>query len=139
MCDFSLEHYISRKAEKGDRLMLYRFPTTTIGTCRIGEGRCPTCLQPGTELAFERNIVLGNGVELLHQVAVFVKLDAAHSCVHRDAIETPDGMQYTLQNLQPGQALRVLQAPAEATVESIARELKLDEPKQDLYRGLQAM
>ena len=111
MCDFSLEHYVSRKAEKGDRLVLHRFPSTTTGLCRAGEHECPTCLQPGTELAFDRPIALCDGVELEHSVAKFVRLERP-SYAHRDGVETPDGQQYLLQDLARDQVLRVLQVPA---------------------------
>src|SRR6516162_8196006 len=77
MCDFSLESYKSRRAEKGDRLVTYRFPTGSVGMCRAGEHECPTCIQPGTELAFDRPIVLGIGArtELKHFTATFIRFE----------------------------------------------------------------
>jgi hypothetical protein len=134
MCDFSLEMYKSRRAEKGDTLTTYKFATGTIGMCQPGEVHCPTCLQPGTELAFDAPIRLTNGVELLHSTATFVQFECAvwertgGPMRHRDGIETPDNQRYLLQNLAPGQTLSVLQVPAEPTVESIAKELGLAEP-----------
>jgi hypothetical protein len=118
MCDFSLEHLISRKAERGDRLAVYRFSSGTVGVARAGDEACPTCLQPGTELAFDGPIVLDNGVELPHSVAKFTQFEVqiwartGGPMRHRDGIETPDGRRYSLQDLARDQELRVLQVPA---------------------------
>jgi len=136
MCDFSLESYKSRRAEKGDRLVTYRFPTGSVGMCRAGEHECPTCIQPGTELAFDHPIVLGIGArtELKYCTATFMQLehgerrplDVSRPMLwHRDGIETPDGEKYSLQTLAQHQTLTVLQVPAELTVEDMARELGL--------------
>jgi hypothetical protein len=139
MCDFSLESFVSRAAEKGDRLFLYRFSTTTIGMRRqYDHASCPTCVKPGTELGFDVPITLENGVVLRHSTATFVQLEVAHRCQHRDAIETPDGQQFLLQNLLPGQTLSVLQIPAERTQDEVWEALTAP-PKQDTYKALTEM
>ena len=146
MCDFSLEVFKSRRARKGDKLAVHRFLTHTVGMAQIGVKDCPTCLQPGTELAFDEPIRISHRgqlggdflVRLSYDTATFVQLDCDHwspkglPLRHRDAIETPDGSQYLLQSLKEGQTLTVLQVPAEQTVEDMAQEIGL-EPKRDAY------
>jgi hypothetical protein len=57
MCDYSLEHLVSRAAKVGDKLVTTRFGQgLTGGFCAMGEPNVAVCLQPGTELAFEREI-----------------------------------------------------------------------------------
>lgn len=57
MCDYSLEHLASRPAKVGDKLVSTKFKhSLTGGFCAVGEPTVAVCLQPGTELAFERDI-----------------------------------------------------------------------------------
>src|SRR5262249_37697811 len=59
MCDYSLEHLASRPAKVGDKLVTTGFHhSRTIGFCAVGAPNMAVCLQPGTELAFERDIEL---------------------------------------------------------------------------------
>lgn len=59
MCDYSLEHVTSRPAKVGDKLATTCFHRSpTVGFCSIAEPNVAVCLQPGTELAFEREIEL---------------------------------------------------------------------------------
>ena len=55
MCDYSLEHLALRPARVGDKLVTTCFHRSlTIGFCAVGAPNVAVCLQPGTELAFER-------------------------------------------------------------------------------------
>ena len=57
MCDYSLEHLASRPAKVGDKLVTTRFGYgLTGGFCAVGDPHVAVCVQPGTELAFEREI-----------------------------------------------------------------------------------
>ena len=63
MCDYSLEHVASRPAKVGDKLVTTKFSRSpTGGFCAIGEPNVAVCLQPGTELAFEREIETPSGL-----------------------------------------------------------------------------
>ena len=125
MCDFSLESYGSRKAEQGDRLLVFRFPTGTTGVCRPHEHNCPTCLEPGTELAFDGPIELWDGLKLPPGTATFIQFECnawmrnGKPLHHRDGLEMADGKRVLLQNLKPGQTLSVLQVPAEPDADAI--------------------
>jgi hypothetical protein len=62
MCDYSLEHLASRPARVGDTLVTTKFrQSLTGGFCAIDEPNVAVCLQPGTELAFEREIEAPSG------------------------------------------------------------------------------
>lgn len=54
MCDYSLEHLLSRASKVSDKLVTRFGQGLTGGFCAMGEPNVTRCLQPGTELAFER-------------------------------------------------------------------------------------
>jgi hypothetical protein len=57
MCDYSLEHLVSRPAKVGDKLVTTRFThALTGGFCAVGKPDVAVCLMPGTEVAFEREM-----------------------------------------------------------------------------------
>jgi hypothetical protein len=57
MCDYSLEHLASRPAKVGDKLITTRFGhALTGGFCAVDQPQVAVCVQPGTELAFVREI-----------------------------------------------------------------------------------
>ena len=60
MCDYSLEHVASRPAKVADKLVTTSFRGLTIGFCALGEPNIAVCLQPGTELSFDREIELSS-------------------------------------------------------------------------------
>jgi hypothetical protein len=58
MCDYSLQFVTSRPARVGDKLVSTRFSNSlTRGFAAIGEPGMAVCLLPGTEVAFERDVV----------------------------------------------------------------------------------
>ena len=58
MCDYSLHGVASRPAKVGDKLVTTQFwNTTTHGLAPVGEPSVAVCLLPGTEVAFESEVV----------------------------------------------------------------------------------
>ena len=57
MCDYGLDHVASRAAKVGERLTSTRFlDTCTRGFASVSEPNVAICLQPGTELVFEKEL-----------------------------------------------------------------------------------
>jgi hypothetical protein len=86
----------------------------TTGFCAVGEPNLAVCVQPGTELAFEREI---EGEALLFrrrlgaEVARFRRVNEDRKYVHHDALELPSGKVFLLTRLLVGQRATVLQLP----------------------------
>jgi len=127
MCDYSLEHLVSRPAKVGDKLVTTSFSgSLTVGFCALGEPSIAVCLQPGTELAFEREIEqparfwkprrLGAGV------ARFRRINDGCRRMHHDALELPGGQLVLLTSLQEGQFATVIQLPAAERKSQLAHE-----------------
>jgi hypothetical protein len=120
MCDYSLQHVDSAPAKVGDRLVTTEFRHSgTRGFTEIGAPDVAICLRPGSELAFDGEVVFADSTGLLPRrvkisagVAQFrqVNLDQPYS--HHDALEFPDGRLVMLTALTPGQTATVLQLPA---------------------------
>lgn len=145
MCDYSLEHYRSRPANVGEKLQVHQFASRSLGMVGAPSapagwpGRlvqlvskqewdlaCPVCLLPGTELAFDAPINLSVALNNdRYCMAKFVQLDRAQ---HVDAIELPDGKQYLLQHVLPGQTCQVLQLP---NVQQLPNNKQATNNKQD--------
>lgn len=124
MCDYSLHHVASVPAKVGDKLVSTEFAmSSTRGFCAVGQADVAVCLQPGTELAFERDVLCDRAISLLPRrkiaarVARFrqVNMDQPHT--HHDALEFPDGQVVMVTDLTPGQKATVLQLPAGPQVE----------------------
>jgi hypothetical protein len=117
MCDYSLEHLASRPAKVGDKLVSTKFSRSlTGGFCAIGEPNIAVCLQPGTELAFEREIEIPAGFwmrarKLGSKLARFRRVEGGRT-MHHDALELPGGQVVFLTALCEGQFATVLQLPA---------------------------
>src|SRR3981081_4191717 len=56
MCDYSLEHMLSRHAKVGDKLTTHRFPSGTRGFAASENSAMAVCVLPGTELAFSAEV-----------------------------------------------------------------------------------
>ena len=119
MCDYSLEHLISRAAKVGDKLVTTKFGQgLTGGFCAMGEPNVAVCLQPGTELAFERDIEGQTAFRLFPpskfgaRVARFLRVNEAHRHMDHDALVLPSGQVVLLTRLREGQHATVLQLPA---------------------------
>ena len=130
MCDYSLHSVASRPAKVGDKVVTTDFwNTTTRGLSPVGEPRLAVCLLPGTEIAFERDVVrepTGFHLSLFrkqpepipHRVARFRQINLNNSCTHHDALEFPDGQIVLLTDLRVGQHATVLQLPVKANAQS---------------------
>ena len=79
MCDYSLQHVASRPARVGDKLVSASFlNSSTRGFAAVGEPNVAVCLLPGTELAFEENLMCEAAYgfsykRLPHKVAVMFR------------------------------------------------------------------
>ena len=98
MCDYSLQHLASRPAKVGDNLVTTRFGQgLTGGFCSVGDPRVAVCVQPGTELAFEREIESQAAFRLFPprklgaSVARFRRVNEGVPHMHHDALELPGG------------------------------------------------
>jgi hypothetical protein len=120
MCDYSLQHVASTPAKVGDRLVTTEFPhSATRGFTAVGAPEVAVCLRPGTELAFDRDVVSVvpmNGAPWRRTVAAgvarFRQVNLDQPYVHHDAVEFADGRLILLTDLAPGQTATVLQLPA---------------------------
>jgi hypothetical protein len=119
MCDYSLQLVVSRPAKVGETLISTRFPhSATRGFASIDDRDVAVCLLPGTELAFEKDVVgEPKGLfrakrEFGHSVAQFRQINVNQPNVHHDALEFPDGQIVLLTELCEGQRATVLQLPA---------------------------
>jgi hypothetical protein len=118
MCDYSLEHFASRDAEVGDKLVSTRFhESISRGFAGVGDPNTAVCLRPGTEIAFEDDVVfdnvLGAGRQTVpSRVARFRQVDKDTPHLHHDALEFPDGRTVLVTRLVEGQRATVLQLPA---------------------------
>jgi len=122
MCDYSLENQTRRPAQTGDKLVTTSFPRTwTRGFCEEGNPQMAVCLMPGTELAFDKPVVVaglrGFIDSLLGKVsrtARFRQINMELRNANHDAVELDDGRIMLLTNLREGQRATVLQLPASA-------------------------
>jgi hypothetical protein len=131
MCDYSLEHLVSRAAKVGDKLVTTRFGQgLTGGFCATDEPNVAVCLQPGTELAFVREIEGQTAFRLFPpskfgaQVARFLRVNEAHRYMDHDALVLPSGQVVLLTRLHEGQHATVLQLPATERPHEAAQETR---------------
>jgi hypothetical protein len=124
MCDYSLHHVASRPAKVGDKLVSTKFANaTTGGFAAAGEPNVAVCLRPGTEVAFDDDVLHERGFGLIlprlgyasvpQRVARFRQVDLDRPNTHHDALEFPDGQVVLVTTLREGQTATVLQLPAE--------------------------
>jgi len=119
MCDYSLEHQVSRAAVLNDRVVSSGFPNTaTRGFSPVGDPALAVCLLPGTELVFDQPI-LRDGVwaNLLNRfrpeprLARFRQINQDNAVTHHDALELANGRIVPLTHLRRGQTATVIQLP----------------------------
>ena len=118
MCDYSLHLLTSRPARVGDQLVTTKFENSiTRGFATAEEPTVAVCLLPGTEVAFEKDIVeyrqsLLPDRTIAGRVARFRQIDIDNPNTHHDALEFPNGQIVLLNRLCEGQHTTVLQLPA---------------------------
>ena len=124
MCDYSLHTVVSRLARVGDKLVTTHFDNTfTRGFAAVGEPTVAVCLLPGTEIAFENDVVeyrhaLFPNRKLGEKVARFRQVNKDNPSTHHDALEFANGQTALLTRLCEGQHATVLQLPASPRVMS---------------------
>jgi hypothetical protein len=118
MCDYSLHLVTSRPAKVGDKLVSTNFTNSlTRGFAAVGEPTVAVCLLPGTEVAFERDVVeyrhfLRPNRKLGENVARFRQINMDNPNTRHDALEFPNGQIVLVNRLCEGQHATVLQLPA---------------------------
>jgi hypothetical protein len=125
MCEYSLHAVATRPAEVGESLISSTFPhTTTRGFASENDPTMAVCLRPGTELAFE-NEVMRDGLVFHRRIgdrlARFRQINTDDPNRHHDALEFANGVMVMVTDLMPGQRVIVLQLPADPA-EMPARE-----------------
>ena len=118
MCDYSLAHFPNRLAVEGERLMIYRFSSGTLGLTSqclnlkdiFSLGRTPAvCVPPGARLLLRDipgQLQKSLGLAEVEEVT-FVEL-SAEAFSHRDAVCFANGREILLQYLRCGQRVDVL-------------------------------
>jgi hypothetical protein len=132
MCDYSLQHVASIPAKVGDRLVTTEFAhSATRGFSAVGNPNVAVCVRPGTELAFERDIVCSDPLsfspfrrKIAAGLARFRQVNVDQPYVHHDALEFPNGRIVMLTDLAPGQHAVVLQLPATAVTKDARVEVR---------------
>ncbi len=119
MCDYSLHLIASRPAKVADKLVSTDFvKSITRGFTEIGCPEVAVCLPPGTELAFDNDVLYDRAFSMFgrarvqHRVARFRQVNMDDPHVHHDALEFPGGQIVMVTRLIPGQTATVLQLPA---------------------------
>jgi hypothetical protein len=108
----------SRPAKVGDKLVTTKFVNSiTRGFATVEEPTVAVCLLPGTEVAFEKDIIeyrltLLPNRKIREKVARFRQVDIDNPNTHHDALEFPNGQIVLLNRLCEGQHVTVLQLPA---------------------------
>lgn len=120
MCEYSLHAVATRPAEVGESLISSTFPhTTTRGFASENDPTMAVCLRPGTELAFE-NEVMRDGLvfhrKIGDRLARFRQINTDDPNRHHDALEFANGAMVMVTDLMPGQRVTVLQLPADPAV-----------------------
>ncbi len=118
MCDYSLHLLTSRPAKVGDKLVTTNFANSiTRGFATTEEPTVAVCLLPGTEVAFENDVIeyrhfLPPNRKVTGKVARFRQVNTDNPNTHHDAVEFANGQIVLLNRLCEGQHVTVLQLPA---------------------------
>ena len=101
MCDYSLETYRSRPAQKGEKYTLIRFRSRSMGFASPGDCGTAVCLQSDTRLELSDipiELQQRYGLDATEDVTV-VHLEKGP---YRDGVRFSNGVQLSLQALEPG-------------------------------------
>lgn len=126
MCEYSLHAVATRPAEVGETLISTTFPhTTTRGFASETEPNVAVCLRPGTELAFESEVLRDGLVfhrKIGDRMARFREVNSDDPNKHHDALEFANGTVVMVTDLMPGQRATVLQLPVNPAEAPIPQE-----------------
>lgn len=123
MCDYSLAGVPTRLAAAGDRLIVYRFPSCSLGMVsarrRLREILFPSlavavCIPPGARLLLDKiptALQQQLGVSETEEVVFTQRTWEAY--VHRDSVRFANGCEVSLQKLRCGQRATVLSVAVE--------------------------
>ena len=115
MCDYSLHAVRSRPAKVGEKLISTSFwRSSTSGFAAQDNREVAVCLLPGTELAFEEDVIYHRLIGTKNtgfRVARFCTIDTHLRDQHHDALEFPDGRKVLVTLLTGCQRATVLQLP----------------------------
>jgi hypothetical protein len=118
MCDYSLEMYHSRPARAGERYVLHRFRSGSLGFVDPADCETAVCMPAGARLRLEG---ISPRVQLscsLGQTAEVVMTRVPFSGrVHRDGVRTASGRELLLQSLNPGVSAVLLPRDLEAVLD----------------------
>jgi hypothetical protein len=133
MCDYSLHQMASRPARIDDKLTTTKFSNSiTRGFASIDALNVAVCLLPGTEIAFEKDVLCEPAFGFLptrktrQRVARFRHVNEKHPTAHHDALEFADGEIVLVTRLCEGQRATVLQLPASPHMAETSAEHKRD-------------
>jgi hypothetical protein len=126
VCDYSLHNVASRPARIGDKLVTTKFSQSiTRGFAAVGEEQVAVCLMPGTEIAFDADVVCEPAFlsflwkkKIGQRLARFRRINTEVPTAHHDALEFPDGKVMLLTRLCEGQRATVLQLPVRRHLDS---------------------
>ena len=101
MCDYSLEAYRRRPAQKGERYQTHKFPSGSIGLIAPGDSATAVCVACDTGLRLHGvpetvRTTAGIGPQA---DAIFVRLNSGY---YRDGVEFGSGRRVSLQSLGAG-------------------------------------
>ncbi|HUO50325.1 MAG TPA: hypothetical protein VMU25_02050 [Candidatus Paceibacterota bacterium] len=121
MCDYSLHAVASRPAQVGEALVTTVFRgTITRGLAAEHDCTTAVCLRPGTEVAFTRKAKAEGWLwfwpkRIGSNVATFCQVNLDRPDVHHDAFRFSNGEIVRVNDLLPGQCVKVLQLPVNET------------------------
>jgi len=108
----------SRPAKALNRVITTKFQNAiTRGFSAVGDPTVAVCLLPGTELAFDKEVIYYSrfsnvpDMKAGGSVARFRQVDLDNRYVHHDALEIPNGQIVHLARLAEGQIATVVQMP----------------------------
>lgn len=146
MCDYSLHAISNRLAVEGERLVVHRFKTGTIGLAPASvtfgaasrakpplwrkllgmetesdQPVCAVCIPPGASLRLhDLPMRLRREIQVDEIESVTFTQTTAHEYTYRDAVRFRNGQVLLLQRLEPGQIIEVLSlASPERTQEEL--------------------
>jgi hypothetical protein len=123
MCDYSLEMYHSRPASSGERYVLHRFRSGTLGFIDPADCSTAVCMPAGARLRLEGISRRVQQAWALAPTAVVVMVRPQYrGNVHRDGLRLADGRELLPQSLDPGVSAVLLPRDLKAVLDLKAAE-----------------
>jgi hypothetical protein len=121
MCDYSLEMYHSRPARAGERYVLHRFRSGSLGFVDPADCETAVCLPAGARLRLGETAVVESisprvqQAYALGRTAEVVMTRVSYSGrLHRDGVRAANNREFLLQSLNPGVSAVLLPRDLEA-------------------------